>query len=74
MSEEQRHDRRQRSVWFAWWYFAISAGFLLLAVYYYLHGGRPLLIVLRCVIAGSFAVLGYLQWQASRRGKPRHKS
>jgi len=50
-----------RSRWFAWWYFCISLGFLLLAIHFYLRGGGPGTFALRLVISISFAVLGYMQ-------------
>ncbi len=73
MPDNRHRGRWQESPWFAWWYFAISAGFFLLAIYYCLRGGRPLLIALRCVIAVAFAALGYLQRQAGRADKRRRR-
>jgi len=54
-------ERWGRSRWFAWWYFSISAGFLLLAIYFYLRSGNLGLAALRLIISVAFAVLGYLQ-------------
>jgi hypothetical protein len=52
-----------KSRWFAWWYFSIAVGFLLLAIYFWLRGGSLLPGVLRIIIAFAFAVLGWLQLQ-----------
>ena len=48
-----------RRLWYAYWYFAIALGFLLLAIRYWLVGERPWLVALRVVIAAAFAALGY---------------
>jgi len=52
---------------FAWWYFAISAGFVLLAVNRWLLGERLSLILLRLLIAAGFFVLGWLTWRTPPR-------
>jgi hypothetical protein len=52
--------------WFAWWYFTIAAGFLLLAIRRILLGEETWLIGLRLVIAAGFALLGYWQYRGSR--------
>ncbi|HZT36981.1 MAG TPA: hypothetical protein VFA28_03720 [Bryobacteraceae bacterium] len=52
---------------FGWWYVAIGAGFLLLAVNRILVGGEGWLIALRLVISGGFFVLGYLELRAKLR-------
>jgi hypothetical protein len=49
---------------FAWWYFAIAAGFCLLAVNRWMLGERAALIVLRLGIAAGFLVLGVLTWRS----------
>jgi hypothetical protein len=49
---------------FAWWYFAIAAGFLLLGINRWLLGERMWLVVLRFGIAAGFLVLGYLTWRS----------
>ena len=59
--DKRRFGRWGRSRWYAWWYFSISVGFLLLAVYFGLRGGSGVLVALRLVIAIAFAVLGWLQ-------------
>jgi hypothetical protein len=52
-------DKRLRTKLFAWWYFAIAAGFVLLAINRWLVGERMWLIVLRLAIAAGFLLLGY---------------
>ena len=56
-----------RSRFYAWWYFAIALGFLLLAVNRMLMGEKMWLIVLRVVIAAGFAALGYIELRAHSR-------
>jgi hypothetical protein len=56
-----------RSRWFAWWYFSIALGFVLLAVSRALAGERAWPIALRFVIAAGFAALGYLEFHSNRR-------
>jgi tetrahydromethanopterin S-methyltransferase subunit C len=46
---------------YAWWYFAIAAGFVLLAINRALTGEKTWLIVIRLVIAAGFAALGYAE-------------
>jgi hypothetical protein len=55
--------RRFRAQLFAWWYFAIAAGFLLLGINRWLLGDRLWLVILRFGIAAGFLVLGYLTWR-----------
>ena len=45
---------------FAWWYFTIAAGFVLLGVNRWLMGERMWLIILRFAIAVGFLLLGAL--------------
>ena len=45
---------------FAWWYFAIAAGFVLLGINRWLVGERMWLIILRFGIALGFLLLGYV--------------
>jgi len=52
-------DKRLRTKLFAWWYFAIAAGFALLAINRLLVGERMWLIILRFAIAVGFLLLGY---------------
>ena len=55
-----------RNKLFAWWYFAIAIGFVLLGINRILVGERMWLIILRFAIAIGFALLGY----ATLRSKP----
>ena len=48
-----------RNKLFAWWYFAIAIGFVLLAINRILVEERIWLIILRFAIAVGFALLGY---------------
>ncbi len=52
-------DKRLRTKLFAWWYFAIAAGFVLLAINRLLVGEPMWLIILRFAIALGFLLLGY---------------
>jgi len=55
--------KRLRSRLYAWWYFTIAAGFLLLGINRWLLGERLWLVFLRFGIAAGFLVLGYLTWK-----------
>jgi hypothetical protein len=55
--------KRFRSRLYAWWYFTIAAGFLLLGINRWLLGERLWLVFLRFAIAAGFLVLGYLTWK-----------
>jgi len=68
-SENRLLTPQLRSQWFAWWYFTIALGFVLLAVHRALVGERTWLIVLRLVIAAGFAALGYGEWRGMFRRK-----
>jgi hypothetical protein len=57
-------NKNLRTRLFAWWYFAIAAGFVLLAINRWMLGERMTLIVLRLVIAGGFLILGVLTWRS----------
>jgi len=59
----------RRSRLYAWWYFTIALGFLLLAINRMLVGEKAWLIVLRVVIAAGFAALGYIELRARSRTK-----
>lgn len=48
---------------FAWWYFAIAAGFFLLGLNRWIMGGRMWLIILRFAIAVGFLLLGLATWR-----------
>jgi hypothetical protein len=56
-----------RSRWFAWWYAAIAAGFVLLAARSLLVGDRPALVALRLIISVGFAALAWAQFRAKLR-------
>jgi hypothetical protein len=53
-----------RSRLFAWWYFAIAAGFVLLGIHRWLLGERMWLIILRFAIAIGFLLLGWATWKS----------
>ena len=57
-------DRRLRTRLFAWWYFAIAAGFALLAINRWMLGERVGLVVLRLGIAAGFLILAVLTWRS----------
>ncbi len=52
---------------FGWWYTAIGAGFLLLAIQRWLFGGILWLIVLRVVISAGFFLLGWAELRGHLR-------
>jgi len=62
-----RHERSSR--FYAWWYFTIAAGFVLLAVAKMVTGEKPWLIGIRLVIAAGFAALGYLELRSHLKRK-----
>jgi hypothetical protein len=49
---------------FAWWYFAIGAGFFLLDIRGWLVGERIWLIILRLAISAGFLALGFGTWKS----------
>ena len=51
---------------YAWWYFTIALGFLLLAINKALTGEKAWLVVLRVVIAAGFGALGYAELRSPR--------
>jgi hypothetical protein len=57
----------KRSRFYAWWYFTIAAGFVLLAVNRILIGGKPWLIALRFAIAAGFGLLAWFELRTRRR-------
>jgi hypothetical protein len=57
-------NKSLRTRLFAWWYFAISAGFALLGINRWMLGERMTLIVLRFGIAVGFLILGVLTWRS----------
>ncbi len=56
-------NKSLRTRLFAWWYFAIAAGFVLLAINRWMLGERITLILLRLLIALGFLILGVLTWR-----------
>ncbi len=59
----------RRSHLYAWWYFTIALGFVLLAINKMLAGEKTWLIVLRVVIAAGFATLAYVELRGQLRSK-----
>jgi len=57
--------KQLRARLFAWWYFAIGAGFFLLDVRGWIFGERMWLILLRLAIAAGFFALGYGTWKSA---------
>ncbi len=55
--------RQNQSRWFAWWYSAISLGFVLLAVNRAIVGEKAWLVGIRLIIAAGFAVLAMLEFK-----------
>jgi len=53
----------RRSAWYAIWYVCIAAGFLLLALRQIVIGGWTVGIVVRLIIALTFAALAYVELQ-----------
>jgi hypothetical protein len=47
---------------FAWWYFTIAGGFLLLAINRWLLGQRAGLVLAQFVAAAAFALFGLMSW------------
>jgi hypothetical protein len=60
-------NKALRTRLFAWWYFAIAAGFTLLAINRWILGERMWLIILRLGIAAGFLILGILTWRSKSR-------
>jgi hypothetical protein len=53
--------------WFAWWYAAIAAGYVLLAIANELQGGSKGGVLLRFVIAVGFAALAFIEFRTRGR-------
>ena len=51
-----------RSRMFAWWYFSIAAGFVLLALNRWLLGQRAGLVLAQLAAALAFALFGAISW------------
>jgi hypothetical protein len=56
-----------RAKFFGWWYYAISLGFLLLAINRWMLGEHWPLIVLRLAISGGFLWLGWFTLGQAKR-------
>ena len=52
-----------RTRMFAWWYFMIAGGFLLLAINRLLLGQRAGLVVAQLVAAAAFLLFGLMSWK-----------
>ena len=53
--------------WFAWWYLAIAAGYVLLAAATGLRGGTKGAILLRLAIAAGFSGLAVIEFRGLSR-------
>jgi hypothetical protein len=51
-----------RTRMFAWWYFSIAAGFLLLGINRWLLGQRAGLVIAQLAAAVAFLLFGLLSW------------
>jgi hypothetical protein len=51
-----------RTRMFAWWYFSIAGGFLLLAINRWLLGQRAGLVLAQFVAAAAFVLFAVLSW------------
>jgi len=50
----------------AWWYMALAIGFALLAADHILLRDKPVLVVIRLVIAAGFGLLSYSEFRLHR--------
>lgn len=62
---QRKGSRRSRLL--GWWYACIAVGFFLLALANALRGARPLMILLRVVIAAGFAALAHAEFRRQGR-------
>jgi hypothetical protein len=51
-----------RTRMFAWWYFTIAGGFLLLALNRWLLGQRAGLVLAQLAAAAAFVLFGWMSW------------
>jgi hypothetical protein len=51
-----------RTRMFAWWYFMIAGGFVLLAINRWLLGQRAGLVMAQLVTAAAFVLFGAMSW------------
>jgi hypothetical protein len=49
---------------FAWWYFTIAGGFLLLAINRWLLGQRAGLVIAQLAAAAAFLLFGVMAWNS----------
>ncbi len=63
-SRLEEMNKALRTRLFAWWYFAIAAGFALLGINRWILGERMWLVGLRFGIAAGFLILGILTWRS----------
>jgi hypothetical protein len=49
---------------FAWWYFTIAGGFLLLGINRLLLGQRAGLVIAQLVTAAAFLLFGLMSWKS----------
>ncbi|MGA8598698.1 MAG: hypothetical protein WB676_28615 [Bryobacteraceae bacterium] len=59
--------QRSSFPWFAWWYLAISLGFVLLAVSRVIAGEKAWLVGIRLLIAAGFGVLSAFEFRRGDR-------
>ena len=53
-----------RTRMFAWWYFMIAGGFLLLAINRWLLGQRAGLVIAQLAAAAAFLLFGLMAWKS----------
>lgn len=61
--------RLNDSRWIAYWYLSIAVGFVLLAIYNGIIGGKLWLIGVRLIIAAGFAFLAWLEMRSKTHRK-----
>jgi len=62
MELEMKNPLRSRM--FAWWYFTIAGGFLLLAINRWLLGQRAGLVLAQFAAAAAFLLFGLMSWNS----------
>lgn len=58
---------RKRIPWLAWWYLAIAAAFLLLAIDHLILRDKAWLIGVRLILAGGFGLLSFMEFAKKRK-------
>ena len=61
--------RRGAVRWLAWWYLAISLGFVLLSIVHAIMQDKAWLIGLRVIIAAGFALLAFAEFRGVKRNR-----